>query len=83
MGGRTSFFIIIITKYSKQASKRSGNKHSKSNKIVSEGYFSALYVIIKVPHTAPWTFFCPTLFCLAVEHRMYHVTKKATQELPT
>ena len=55
--GRNSFFIIIILKYSKQSLKQVENKHSKRQKIVSEGHLPALYFIIKV--STPPSCTCP------------------------
>ena len=48
MRGNTSFLIIINSKDSKQAFKKSENQHYKRQKIESEGYFSALHNIITV-----------------------------------
>ena len=55
--GNNSFLIIITPKDNTKAFKKSENKHSKSQEIVSDRHFSALYVIIEVSPPPAWT--CP------------------------
>ena len=55
MRGHNSFLIIITPKVNISSFKKSEKKHSKIRETGSEGYFSALYVIIDSPSPTPLT----------------------------
>ena len=53
--GNNSFCIIVTSKYSNQAFKKAENNHPKRHRNLSEGNFSAIYVIIKLAPSPTWT----------------------------
>ena len=55
MRGGNSFCIIVTSKYNNQAFKKAENNHPKRHRNLSEGNFSAIYVIIKLAPSPTWT----------------------------